>query len=259
MARIQAAKFDDRLTLVEHLDELRSRLIYCAIALVIAAAVCFWQNEALLEIANSPLPAGFEPITLSPTEPFMTTLTVVLYSALLVVLPFILWQAYAFVLPAFSSSERKVALPLMLMVPVLFICGVVFAYFVVVPAAVKFLLNFNDDQFSIQVRAREYYSFFAMALISVGVLFQIPVGILAVTRLGIVSEQTLRENRRYAFLIIAVLAMLLPGTDPITMLISMAPLLVLFELSLILARLFAPREPEDRPDREPMGPPPTPT
>jgi sec-independent protein translocase protein TatC len=261
VARIQAAKFDDRLTLVEHLDELRTRLIYSAIALLIAAIVCFWQNHLLLDIANNPLPDGFQPITLSPTEPFMTTLTVALYGAILLALPFILWQAYAFVLPAFSPTERRVALPLMLMVPVLFIAGVVFAYFVVVPAATKFLLNFNDDQFSIQVSAREYYSFFAMALISVGVLFQIPVGILAVTRLGIVTEQTLRENRRYAILIIAVLAMLLPGTDPVTMLISMAPLLLLFEFSLILARLFAPREHGDQSESEPdpTGPPPTPT
>lgn len=259
MARVQAAKFEDRLTLVEHLDELRNRLIYSGIVLLIAVAVCFWQNHALLDIANEPLPAGFEPITFSPTEPFMTTLTVVLYSAILITLPFLLWQIYAFVLPAFSPSERKMALPLMLMVPVLFVCGVVFAYFIVVPAATKFLLNFNDDQFNIQVRAREYYSFFAMSLIAVGVLFQIPVGILAVTRMGIVSEQTLRQNRRYAFLVIAVLAMLLPGTDPVTMLISMAPLLVLFELSLVLARLFAPREPEIEPDSGPAGPPPTPT
>jgi sec-independent protein translocase protein TatC len=121
---------------------------------------------------------------------------------------------------------------------VLFVAGVVFAYYVVTPAAVKFLLNFNDDQFNIQIRAREYYSFFALSLLSVGVLFQIPIGILAVTRLGIVSVDTLAKNRRYAILVIAVLAMLLPGTDPITMLISMLPLIFLFEFSLILARIF---------------------
>jgi sec-independent protein translocase protein TatC len=116
---------------------------------------------------------------------------------------------------------------------------------VVVPAAIKFLLNFNDDQFSVQIRAREYYSFVGMALISVGVLFQIPVGILAVTRLGIVTPQQLAKNRRYAILICAILAMLLPGTDPITMLVSMAPLVLLFELSLILSRwLGRPREAE---------------
>ncbi len=237
--RIKAAKFEDRMTLVEHLDELRSRIIFAGIALLLAAALCLWQNHVLIEIANRPLPAANEQLlTLSPTEPFMTTLTLVLYSAIVLAMPIILYQLYAFVVPAMSPTERKVVVPLLLMVPVLFICGVVFAYFVVVPAAIKFLLNFNSDQFNIQIRAREYYSFFALSLLSVGVLFQIPVGILAITRLGIVTPEALAHNRRYAILIIAVLAMLLPGTDPITMLLSMLPLILLFEFSLVLARWF---------------------
>lgn len=255
--RIKAASFDDRLTLVEHLDELRSRIIVSGVTLLVACALCFWQNDLLLDIASAPLPAGNDQLlTLSPTEPFMTTLTVVLYSALLLTMPVLLYQLYAFVIPALSPQERKVAVPLLMMVPVLFICGVVFAYFVVVPAAVKFLLSFNDDQFNIQIRAREYYSFFALSLLSVGVLFQIPVGILAVTRLGVVTPESLAKNRRYAVLIIAVLAMLLPGTDPITMLISMLPLLLLFEFSLILARWFGraiDEEPES--DAAPAGQP----
>jgi sec-independent protein translocase protein TatC len=245
MARLKAAKFDDRMTLVEHLDELRSRLIFALLFVVVVTAFCFWQNHAILDIANAPLPDDVEPITLSPTEPFMTTLTVVLYAALLISLPFLLYQLYAFVLPALSPQEKRTMVPLLMLVPVLFIAGVVFAYFVVIPAAIKFLLNFNDDQFSIQIRAREYYSFVGMSLAAVGILFQIPVGILAITRLGIVTPQQLAKNRRYAILVCAILAMLLPGTDPITMLISMAPLVLLFELSLILSRwLGRPREPE---------------
>jgi sec-independent protein translocase protein TatC len=248
MARIRAAQFDDRMTLVEHLDELRSRIIFCGVTLLLALVVCFWQNAALLEIANDPLPAGFEPITLSPTEPFMTTLTLSLYSALLVSMPVLLYHAYAFVLPALSPQEKRTVLPMLLMVPILFIGGVVFSYFVVLPAAISFLLNFNADEFSTQIRAREYYSFFALSLISVGVLFQIPVGVLAVTRLGIVTPDQLASNRRYAFLVIAVLAMLLPGTDPITMLLSMAPLILLYEFSILLARFLGrPRDPEPEP------------
>ena len=245
MARLKAANFEDRMTLVEHLDELRTRLIVSGVFVLVVAALCFWQNHAILDIANAPLPDDVEPITLSPSEPFMTTLTVVLYSAILISLPFLLYQLYAFVLPALSPNEKRTMVPLLMLVPVLFILGVVFAYFIVVPAAIKFLLNFNDDQFSVQIRAREYYSFFSLALISVGILFQIPVGILAITRLGIVTPEQLAKNRRYAILVCAVLAMLLPGTDPITMLISMAPLVLLFELSLILSRwLGRAREPD---------------
>ena len=249
MARVKAASFEDRLTLVEHLDELRSRLIFCAVALVVVTILCFWQNHLLLDIANGPLPDDVEPLTFSPSEPFLTTLTLTFYSAILITLPILIYQAYAFILPALTPREKKVTLPILLMIPILFILGVVFAYFVVVPAAIKFLLNFNDDQFNIQIRAREYYSFFSLSLLSVGILFQIPIGILAVTRLGIVTPQQLASNRRYAILIIAVLAMLLPGTDPITMLLSMLPLVILFEFSLILARFFG-RSTSDQPGDE---------
>ena len=238
MARYRAAKFDEHLTLVEHLDELRTRLIVSIAALVVASSLCFWQNDLLLDIANKPLPGDLVPITFSVTEPFMTTVTLSVYGGLLLALPVILYQLYAFVLPAFSDAERRVVLPFLLAVPFLFIAGVVFAYFVVIPAATQFLLNFNASEFNIEVRAREYYSFFALTCIAVGVLFQIPIAILAVTRLGITTPQQLARNRKYAVLIIAVVAMLLPGTDPVTMLISMLPLVLLFELSLILARLF---------------------
>ena len=243
MARIRAADFDERLTLVEHLDELRTRILICGGVLLVAAALCLWQNHLLLDIADQPL-EGRRLLTLSVGEPFMTTLTISLYGAILIALPVILYQLYAFVLPAFSPSEKRIVLPLVLMIPFLFIAGVVFAYYVITPAALDFLLNFNSDEFNIQVRARDYYSFFALSLLSVGVLFQIPVAVLAVTRLGIVSPAQLAANRRYAILGIAVLAMLLPGTDPVTMLIAMAPLVLLFEFSIILARIFGrSREP----------------
>ena len=246
--------FEDRLTLVEHLDELRSRIIFSLAFFGVVLALCFWQNKELLEIANEPLPEGRTPITFGVAEPFTTTLTVSAYAAILISLPVLLFQAYAFVLPALSPREKKVIFPFMLMAPVLFVCGVVFAYFVVVPAAAEFLLNFNEDQFNIEIRAREYYSFFALSEIAVGLLFQIPIGILAVTRLGIVTPQQIAENRRYAVLGIAVAAMLLPGTDPVTMIISMAPLLVLFEGSLLFARVFGnPPKPEELEDSEPSA------
>jgi sec-independent protein translocase protein TatC len=236
------------MTLVEHLDELRNRIIVSAAVLVIACGLCFWQNHLLLDIANEPLPGNRVPITFGVTEPFMTTLKVSIYGGILIALPVLLYQAYAFLLPALKPTEKRIVLPFLLLVPLLFIAGVVFSYFVVVPAATKFLLNFNQDQFNIQVRASEYYSFFILTLIALGLVFQVPMGIVAVTRLGIVTTKQLAHNRRYAYLVLAVIAMLLPGTDPVTMLIELAPLLALFELSLILARLFGtPAEPEATP------------
>ena len=229
---------EDRLTLVEHLDELRTRIVISVFAFAVALVLCFWQNNLLLDIINDPLPKSTQPITLSPTEPFTTTLMVAAYAALLIALPVILYQLYAFILPAFSPTEKKVAMPLLLMVPFLFVAGAVFAYFVVVPAALTFLLNFNDTQFNTQIRARDYYSFVLLTLVAAGIVFQVPVGVLGLTRLGIVTPAKLKHNRRYAYLGCAVLAALLPGVDPVSMLIEMVPLVLLYELSILLSVFF---------------------
>ena len=160
------------------------------------------------------------------------------YAGLLISLPLILFQIYAFVLPAFSPREKQIALPAMLAVPFLFIGGVVFGYFTVVPRAIEFLQNFNTDAFDVLVQAQPYYKFVLMLLIAMGLLFQIPVGIVAITRVGIVTTSQLAHNRRYAILVIAVLAMLLPGQDPITMGMMMAPMYVLFEASILFSWLL---------------------
>jgi sec-independent protein translocase protein TatC len=250
MARLRPVDFEDRLTLVEHLDELRTRIIISILAFAVAFGLCFWQNDRLLDIANGPLPGNRTPITFGVAEPFTTTVTIAAYAAIVISLPVILYQAYAFVLPALTDRERRVVVPFLLGVPILFVAGVVFGYFVVLPAATKFLLNFNQNQFNIQVRARDYYSFFTLTLGVMGLIFQLPIGILAITRLGIVTPEQLSQNRRYAYVVLLVIAMLLPGTDPVTMLIEAAPLIALYELSVLLARAIgrppepAAREPE---------------
>jgi sec-independent protein translocase protein TatC len=237
--RIKPVSHEDRLTLVEHLEELRARIAVCIAVFVVALALCFWQNHLLLDIASGPLPTAHEKLlTFGVTEPFTITLTVAVYGAIVLSLPVILYQAYAYVLPAFSDPERRIALPLLLLAPILFVAGVVFAYFVVMPPAVKFLLDFNDSQFNVQVRARDYYSFFSTTMLLSGLIFQLPLAILALTRLGIVSVAQLTKNRRYAYLVLAIVAAALPSVDPVSMLIEMVPLLVLYELSILLARAF---------------------
>jgi sec-independent protein translocase protein TatC len=242
--RVRAVSHEDQLSLVQHLDELRHRIVVCLVIFAVALALAFWQNHLLLEIASNPLPSGHKKlITFGVTEPFTTTLTVSAYGAAILAAPFILWQLYAYILPAFNPSEKRVVLPILLLFPFLFLAGVAFAYFAVMPAAVHFLLNFNDEQFNVQVRASDYYSFFSMTMLAGGLIFQLPMAILAVTRLGIVSVEQITKNRRYAYLIIAIVAAALPGVDPVSMLIEMVPLLVLFELSILLARWFGrPRE-----------------
>lgn len=210
----------------------------------------FEQLSKALGAASADLPKVVpkrQPITTAVGEPFTATLTVSAYFALLLSLPVILWQAYGFVLPAFSGRERRVVFPLMLMVPVLFTAGVLFGYFLVLPPAVNFLQNFNSGSFDILVQARDYYAFIAMVLLAMGVIFQVPVGLLALNRAGIVSSGALVRHWRYIIVGIAIVAALLPGVDPVTTLLEMLPLLILYGLSILLLKFAERRDGEPGP------------
>jgi sec-independent protein translocase protein TatC len=303
---------EDKLTVVDHLEELRARLIVCLAVVAVAFGVCLWQNHALLNIVNAPLahqtqkqvkagngplgstytvqesartvatqlqavvgvlerpgsgaspatraalahvtpalrgaishlsapPQGNKPVTLGIGEPFTTTLGISLIFALIISLPVLLYEVYGFLLPAFSPEQQRVATPLMLSIPFLFTAGVVFGYFVVLPAAVRFFQNFNSEQFNVLVQASQYYHFAAVILLAMGLVFQVPVGVLAATRAGVVTTKQLRHNRRYAILACGAVAAVLPG-DAITLLLETVPLYLLFELSLLLAGIIDRRD-----------------
>ena len=156
-------------------------------------------------------PTGTNPTTLGPGEPLTATLTVTLYFSLVLALPLILFELYGFVLPAFSPHERRAVLPLLICVPFLFATGVAFGYWVVLPAAVHFLQNFNSSQFNVMIQANQYYKFAATVLLAMGLSFQAPIAIVGSVRLGLVTPRQLRHNRRYAILACAAVAAFLPG------------------------------------------------
>ena len=237
MALISRVEHDESATLVEHLGELRARLIAAAAAFGVAFALCLWQNHLLLEVLRVPI-GGRRLLTLGVSEPFTTTLTVCATAAIVLALPVVLYQLYAFTIPALAPAQHRAAMALSLLVPVLFLAGAAFAYLVVVPAALSFLLHFNVDQFNTQLRARDYYSFVTLTTLAVGVVFQVPIAVLALTRLGIVSPAALRRVRRYAYVVCAVVAAALPGVDPVSMLLETVPLIALYELSIVLASVF---------------------
>ncbi len=303
---------EDRLSVVDHLEELRGRLIVCLAVIAVAFGFCFWQNHALLNIINKPLahetqkqvkagsgplgstytvqqsartvatqlqvvvralerprsgasaatkaslasvepalngaikhlsapPQGNKPVTLGIGEPFTTTIGISFIFAMILSLPVVLYELYGFLLPAFSPEQRRIATPLMLAIPFLFITGVMFGYFVVLPAAVRFFQNFNSGEFNVLVQASQYYHFAAVILLAMGFIFQVPVGVLAATRAGIVTTKQLRRNRRYAVLACGAVAAFLPG-DAITLILETVPLYLLFELSVLIARIIERRE-----------------
>src|SRR6478672_5053117 len=302
---------EERLSLVEHLDELRTRLIISGVVLAVVFGLCLWQNHKLLHILNKPLqtqtqkqvakgegtvgqavlaqqsvlklagdtraaleqlqhpdsglspatraqlppliaamkadvakiprnPVGDNPVTLGVGEPFTTTLTVSLLFALVFSLPLILYEVYGFVVPALSPDEKRAAKPLLMAVPFLFAAGVLFGYFVVLPAAVRFFVNFNAGEFNVLVQASQFYKFAATVLLAMGLVFQVPVVILGATRVGLVTVQQLRKSRRYAIVACAAVAAFLPG-DAITLVLETVPLYVLYEASILVAALAGRR------------------
>jgi sec-independent protein translocase protein TatC len=206
-------------------------------SLTAQAALASVSNSLGRDIARlSAPPRGDRPVTLGIGEPFTTTVTVSFIFALILSLPILLLQAYGFVMPAFDPSQRRQMRPLILAIPGLFIAGVAFGYLVVLPAAVHFFQNFNSGQFNVLVQASQYYKFAATTILAMGLLFQVPVGIMAITRAGVITPRQLRHNRRYAIGACALVAAALPG-DAITMLLETVPLYMLFEGGVLLATL----------------------
>ena len=187
-------------------------------------------------------PAGLRPVTLGIGEPFSQTVIVSAYFALLLALPVILWQLYAFITPAFTPRERRVATPLLTLAPLLFALGLAFGYFVVLPGAVSFLLHFNASSFETLVQARSYYQFILFTMLATGLFFEIPIAVLGLNRAGILSTRQLRKHRRYAIVAIAALALLLPGSDPVTTLLELIPMLALYELSILSTAVLEHRD-----------------
>jgi sec-independent protein translocase protein TatC len=231
-------------TLVEHLDELRTRIFVSLGALAIGFVVAFVFHRHLLHWLNAPLPDDRgKPITLSVAEPFLTAMKVSLLAGLALALPVVLWQLWGFLAPAVEPHAERTVLSFVALATVLLVAGVAFGYWVVLPKAVSFLTNFDEQQFNAQIRAKDYYGFVMTVLLAVGLVFELPIFMLALVRLGVLSTSTLRRNRRLGYFIVAVVAVLLPGIDPVTTTFEMVPLLILYEASIWLAVLVERRSP----------------
>lgn len=238
----------ERAELVEHLDEFRSRVLVSLGAFVAAFALTYAFHERLIHLLNRALPREHaQPITLGIAEPFMTSFKISAYAAILLVLPVILWQFWSFVAPAVEQRTQRSVGALVVAAVGLLAAGLGFAYFVVLPAAVQFLTTYDSNLYDIQVRASAYYSFAVAVLLSVGIVFELPVFVLGLVRLGITSGARLRQSRRVGYAAVAVLAVVLPGVDPVTTAMEMIPLALLYEASIWLAVAFERRwhsEPE---------------
>jgi len=219
-------------TLVEHLEEFRSRLIVALFAIIPIFIVTFVFHERIMEWLTGPLPDDKKLVTLGVTEPFTTSVKVSFIAAIAIALPILLWQAWAFLAPAVEPHFERVILVFVLLAMTLFVCGVLFMYYIVLPRALDFLTSYDDNIYDIQIRASYYYSFAAMTLLAGGLAFLMPIFVLALVRLRVLTSDRLRKNRRIAYVILLVFAILLPTVDPISLAFETIPLLVLYEASI---------------------------
>jgi sec-independent protein translocase protein TatC len=235
--------YGDQATLVEHLDELRGRLIVSLAAIALAFGLSYGFRKPIVEALYRPLGDTdiAQPVTLSVAEPFMTSFMVSLYAAMCVALPIIVYQAWAFLAPAFEEKDQKVMWRLVLIATALFAGGIFFSYYVVLPSATPFLLSFDDSLYNIQLRARDYLSFVGLTSLFTGVIFELPVVLMGLVRIGVLTADKLRRSRRIGIVICVAVAAALPGVDPVTTMFQALPLLVLFEASIRLAGIFEKR------------------
>jgi sec-independent protein translocase protein TatC len=235
-------RYGEEATLVEHLGELRTRLAIALLALAVAFGVAFAFHDDLIHWLNLALPPERRhPITLGVAEPFLTSVMVSIYAGFLVALPIILWQVWSFFAPAMQEHTQRVVAGFVVVAALLIAVGVAFGYWIALPAAVHFLTNYDSSLYNIQIRARDYYSFAALVLLAMAVVFELPIFILGLVRLRIVTAKKLRTSWRVGIVAVTALAVALPGVDPVTTLIELAPLLVLYFATVAVASVFEKR------------------
>jgi sec-independent protein translocase protein TatC len=222
-------------TLVEHLDELRSRLVIALLAIVPIFLVTFAFHERFMDWLTGPLPEDRRLVTLGVTEPFTTSVKVSLLAALAFALPVLLWQAWAFLAPAVQPHFERIVLGFVALATALFVAGVAFMYVVVLPRALDFLTSYDEELYDIQIRASYYYTFAAMTLVAGGLAFLMPIFVLGLVRLQVVTSDQLRRNRKIAFVFLLVFAILLPTVDPVSLAFEVVPLVLLFEMAIWLS------------------------
>jgi len=208
----------------------------------VAAFVAFVFHRHLIHWLEHALPEKRRHLlTLGVAEPFLTSVWVAIWAGFLLALPVVLWQLWSFLAPAFEEHTQRLVAWFVLLSTALLAFGLAFGYFVALPAAVHFLTNYDNSVFIVQIRARDYISFSMTVLLAVALVFELPIFVLALVRLGVLTTQQLRGNRRIGYFIVAIVGVLLPGIDPVTTAVETIPLWILYELSIWLSVLVERR------------------
>jgi sec-independent protein translocase protein TatC len=237
---------DHKMSLTEHLIELRKRLLRILIALGIGFGICYYYKDLVFDIITKPLtqvlPLNSHLVYIGLTEAFFVYMKLAFFASLLVTSPVVLYQIWKFISPGLLPKEKKYIIPFVFSSTLLFLGGVLFGYFIALPPAFKFFVSFNNQYLQAMISFREYISLFVTFLLGFGLSFELPVFIFFLAKLGIVNAKMLSRQRKYAILIIFIVAAVLtPSPDALSQILMAIPLMFLYEVSIFVAK-FAKKE-----------------
>ncbi len=237
-----------------HLADLRKRLVISCVTLFVAFFACFAVYEPILEWMMVPveavLPPGSQMVAIEVQETFFTALKVAFFSAFLVSLPVILWQMWLFLAPGLYDNEKKLVIPFVLGATIMFLIGASFAYYIVVPFGFEFLVNFGSTVVAVMPSIGKYVSFFTKLLFGFGLAFELPVFTFFLAVIGLVTDRTLKDFFKYAVVLIFMLSALLTPPDVITQFLMAGPLIILYGVSIYIAKVFNPEQSEEEEEDE---------
>ena len=238
--------FGQQASTVEHLEELRSRLFVAGGAILAGTTGAYVVHRRILQLLVDPLPPGHRQLlALTVTEAFTTSLKLSIAAGLAIASPVMLWQLWAFLAPALDPRARRAIAPFAATAAALLVSGVVFGDRVALPAALRFLTGYDSSTYDVRLRASAYISFAMLVIAACAAVFELPIAVLGLVRIGAVSSTSLRRNRRRGYFVVACIGVALPGIDPVTTILETIPLLLLFEASIwasvICERRWTPR------------------
>ena len=244
---------EEKQPFLSHLEELRKRLVAISIGVGVAFVICYIFSERLFQYLILPLktvlPEGDRLIFTNLPEMFITYLKVSLIAGILLAAPFIFYELWLFIAPGLYQREKKYVIPFVLFSTILFVGGSLFGYFVVFPFGFKFFLGFSNEYVKALPSVKQYFSFSIKLLFAFGVVFELPVVVFFLTKIGIVTSDLLKKQRKYAILLTFVLAAILTPPDVATQCMMAGPLIILYEISILISRM-AKRKKQDEDDQE---------
>jgi len=247
---------EQKMSFLDHLGELRQRLLWSLLAVLVFFVPAYAFSNEIFEFLMKPLienlPEGSSLIFTRPAEGFTTYLKVSFFAAVLLAVPFILYQGWKFVAPALYKEEKQIIIPFIFFGSLFFALGAAFCYYVASPPAFKFLLNeYSSDYVKAFPTIREALSFFMALIFGFGLVFEFPLIIFILARVGLVTSKWLREKRKYAIVLSAIIAaMLTPTTDAVSMMLMFVPIIIFYELGILVAWMFGKKKKEEIPEED---------